>query len=457
MSRHGRHPGGRAAAGRARVALRARLLRALRSIGLRLGSATLLALAWRLATAPVLVRGLAPGRSARRLVLLPKVGGTEDVVAALEGRGELDLELVRLPRSEVKAVWRAVMGPAATGLGDTHYLTQDPMVEAAKQRYRSLLRRILTRYAASMRVTGLIGANFAYYAERELAAAAEEIGIPFLVLHKESIRAPAQRPWFTRAYRERIGPFTGRSMAVYNAGERDSLIAAGVAPAASIHVTGSPRVDALHRLRERSRTGDVPPSPRTVLFAIDPAAGAWTPYDRQERVGAPRWFELARLTEEGLIEAALADPAHRFAIKVKLGREDVTLARLPARRPPNLEVVTGGTATRLLESADVAIAFNTTVIAEAIAAGVPVLIPCFGEAQDAPDWVLPVDGAVRVLSDADELPAAIHAARRAGRRVELSEADRRTLRDLVGDDAGRAGDRVWAWLRSELALVSRPS
>lgn len=384
-------------------------------------------------------------------MILPKVGGTEDVIAALAGRGRIDLAPVDLPRREVKLVWHHVMGELAAGLGDTRYLSDDPAVDAAKGRCRDLFRDVLRQYAGAMGVAGLIGANYAYYAERELAAAAEELGLPFLVLHKESIRTPAQRPWFTRAYRDRIGPFAGRALAAYNADERAALVAGGVAPADRVAVTGSPRIDALHRIRTSRGCPDR--GAVTVLFAIDPAAGTWTPQDDVNELGAPRWDVLARETEAVFVAAARLDPDHGYAIKVKLGRETATLERLPGGLPPNLEVVTGGTATDLLARSDVAIAFNSTVVAEAIAAGVPVLVPTFAEAAAAPEWTLPVGDAVTTVHAAEDLGPAIRAARMAGHRAELTAEQRRVLVDLVGDDEGRAGDRVWAWLRTELGLA----
>lgn len=435
-------------------ALRARALPPVRDLGLRLRSPLLLALAWRLATRPMAVPGLGAGRRPRRLVLLPKVGGTEDVVAALTGRGDVGIELVALPRAEVKHVWRRCMGRHAAGLGDTRYLSDDAAVEAAKRGYRDLLARTLRRYVAGVRVAGFVSANYAYYAERELAAAAEAVGVPFLVLHKESIRTPAQRPWFTRAYRELLGPFGGRSLAVYSAVERASMVAGGVAPAARIHVTGSPRIDELHRLRtDRSRgasdRGAADPTV-TVLFAVDPAAGTWTPYDGSGAIDAPRWEELARRTESAFVATAAADPAHAYAIKVKLGRETATLGRLPAPLPPNLAVVAGGTATDLLRRTDVAVGFNSTVVLEAVAAGVPVLVPTFAEAAAAPEWTLPVTEAVVPLGTPEELGSAVAVARAEGPRSRLTSAQQRVLVDLVGDAEGGAADRVWRWLAAEL-------
>ena len=445
------------------AALRSRALRASRAAGLRFGWPRAVAVAWRLATTPVPVPGLRPGPRAGRLVVLPKVGGTEDVVAALEGWDRTDLEVVGLPRAEVKHVWRAVMGPWADGLGDTRYLTDDPAVEAAKLRYRSFLRRVLRHYLPSVRGLGIVSANYAYYAEREVAAAAEELGTPFLVLHKESIRTPAQRPWFMRAYRERIGPFGGRSLAVYNEDERRSMVGAGVAAPDRIHVVGSPRIDVLHRLRERraaptaddhadAAASNAAGAGPTVLFAVDPAAGTWTPYDGEEPTGAPRWDELAREVEAALVAAAAADTDRPYVIKVKLGREAATLTRLPAPLPPNLTVVTGGTATELLGRAQVAVAFNTTVVAEAVAAGVPVLVPAFAEAATARAWTFPVDGAVTVLAAPEDLGPALRAARAAGPRAALSEAERAVLVELVGDAEGRAGSLVRRWLAEELGL-----
>lgn len=437
---------GARAVGRAREAERRR--RMVR--GLRDGRPDDVARALLRSTRDIPVPGVETKADAPGLLVLPKVGGTEDVVAALAGRGDTALRLTGLPRRETKAIYEALLGSEHAKLTKLDYRPHDEDLERAKDRYRTFLRPVMVRLRDELGLVGVISANVGYRAERELAGACEDIGLPFLVLHKESIRSPRQREWFTRAYRELTGAFTGRAVAVYNRDECDSQVTGGVVSEAT--VVGAPRVDELHAAR-LSRSGPTPDAP-LVLFAIDPGAGTWTPFDGELDTGAPRWEGLARATEDAFLSAARANPGRRFVIKAKVGHGERLLARLPAGLPGNVDIVTDGTATALVRAAAAIVAFNTTVVAEGLAAGVPVISPRFAEAAeaDAEQWCYPVADAVNEVRDADALPDALLDAAAQGGGEELSSGTVDVLDRLVGNSDGAAAQRTWAWLQRELTL-----
>ena len=410
------------------------------------------AAAWGRAISDLEVPGLEHGPGSRRLLVLQKTGGTEDAVATLTGRGDVGFGLATLDRSEVKHAFRALIGDGHARLRDVDYRPDDPAFAEAKARYRDFLVPVVRRLRDDHGIVGMLGANVTYYAERELAGACEEAGVPFLVLHKESIRSPRQREVFTRAYRERTGPFTGRGVATYNADERDSQVAGGVV--ADAVVVGCPRIDALHAWRaERASRPERATGP-VVLFAIDPGAGTWTPYDGEEETGAPRWDRLATETEEAFVALARRHPDHPFVIKAKVGHGERLRARLTDGLPSNVTVLTSGTATALIRAASVIVAFNSTVVAEGLAAGVPVVTPDFAEAADpdAAGWHYPVGDAVGRVTSPDGLAAGVLAAQATHRRtgIELPTSAAQTLDRLVGNSDGRASDRAWAWLRDHL-------
>ena len=402
---------------------------------------------------PIDVPGLAQGGVHRRLVVLPKVGGTEDVVATVSGRGSAGVDLVGLPRRAVKAVFRSVLGGSEMGLGDVDYRSMDRAVDEAKERYRSLLVDVLGRLSGELRIDGFVSANVTYWADQELAAACDVVGIPFIVLHKEAIRTEEQRRTFTRAYRERNGVFRGRLVATYNEDEARSQSHSGMVAADRIRVVGCPRADVLHRRRER---GDRPGDGPTVLFAVDPEAGTWTPFDGDGPSGAPRWVGLADATERAFVRAAAANPSRDFVLKVKLGREQQVAERLgrdlAGRLPENLEVVTGGTATELLGRASAVIGFNSTVLLEGLASGVPVIVPHLAEASDPATavWRFRLEGAVTVVESEDELVDAIGRAWDAGRSEMLTPEASEVLTAYLGNPDGRASDRAWEAIRTAL-------
>ncbi len=396
--------------------------------------------------------------SARHLVVLHKAGATDDVLAAAEGRAGEGFRISTLPRRQFRTLFKAVTGTTvATGITDSDYRYGVQELDGLKQEYRRMLARTLRHYRRFTGVDAFTTANVRYRAEQELAAACDELGIAFVPLHKESLSTPAQRVWIARGLAELSGPFAGRAVAVYNDDERGSMIEAGFIAPERVEVVGCPRIDVLHGVRARRLEQRASATMPAVLFSIDVEAGTWTPFDARLSTGAPRWERLAEMTEEAFIAAARRDPFRPYLIKAKLGREDQQTRRLPTDLPPNVEVLRSGLATPLMERAAVVIGFNSTVLLEAIAAGVPVVVPRYAEAADqgAEGWVLDLEGAVRQVDDPSMLPTAILEAIDEGFAKALGDAKVQVLDRYVGNADGRSGERAWAFFSAAMGAPPR--
>ena len=110
------------------------------------------------------------------------------------------------------------------------YLTNDPAVETAKTKYRRFLYALWRYYRFLRPVDAVVSPNFGYSLQRELAAALEMHGTPFVVMQKENLNAATeerQRVWHS-VYKEGRGKFGGRKILVYNEMERDLEVASGV-------------------------------------------------------------------------------------------------------------------------------------------------------------------------------------------------------------------------------------
>ena len=426
--------------------------RPLLRLGCRRRSVFLVALSWILATRPLVRTGHPVAQRHRgdaRILVLPKVGGTEDMLAAIDSGGAAPgIALLEMPRDHVKHVFEALIGPEFPTLQDFHYRVGDPSVEAAKLRYRHFLGKVLRAYLRVTRVQAITSAVFNYRAERELAAACTDVGVPFLAIHKESIRTPLQRPWFTKVYRDEVGPFLGHAAAVYNADEKRSFTEAGVADVDRVRVIGCPRMDVLHAVRDRRPAKSTPDAP-VVLFSIDIRAGAWTPYDESGDVRPPCWEQLARLTEEAFVESALRHPERPHLVKVKTGMESQQVSRLRTPLPGNLHVITGGVGTDLLRSAAAVVGFNSTALLEALAAGVPTIVPGFGEASHsgAEGWTFDLTDAADVAGSPEQLVDMVSQAILRPPSSVLSDGVLAALERHTGNADGRSGERLLGLLR----------
>jgi hypothetical protein len=402
-----------------------------------------------------------PGHRARRgagrahyriLVLnLNKPGFVEDIEESLLSND--DFEVLCWPIYALKACAAALLAPQ---LDNHRYASDNPAIEASKQDYRRFLVEMWRHFRAIQPIDAVISANFGYFAQREFGAALKEAGTPLVVLHKENVKSPGRVEYWDAIYRTR-GQFEGSKILVYSATERDLQAKTGVATPGQIEVTGMPRLDRIHRWRRaRANAGGDDDRPQVLFFSF------W----RKEKVTGTgvwedlAWTELCEGTHRAIVELARQNPHARIVIKTKPVSQRVDeiwdILREPSRDlPPNLIVISGGDPIPLITESRVVIGFNTTALLEALAAGKPVIVPQFAEAEDARmrRLVIDVGGAVERATSPAELirMAGAHLDGPSATPEELSAAASDALIYWVGNDDGQAGRRVLDAVRAEIS------
>lgn len=411
--------------------------------------------------------------AAAKLLMLPKDMFNEDMEASF-GQSS-DVSVYSLHRQLVKAVGRRYL-PAH--VDDNNYVGLSQEDESAKARYRGYWVRVwrwIDRWAG---FDAVLTGNFGYYAERELGAALESLGTPFIAIHKECVRSPGYTRFFARIYREHRGPFTGRRILCYNNSERALEIDSGVVAAERVTVTGMPRMDRVHRLRLRAEGRVREGRPRVLFFSFGAKATlpviirkmSAPPFTRYAQALEPdleslRWSQLHEDTHKAMLRLALADPDVDVVIKTKGvegEREEQLMRRILGveRLPENLQVRYGGDPHDLMLGSDVVCGFNSTALFEAIAADVPVVVPRFGEAAASQmhDYLIDYEDAAEYAHDVDDLIARLlrRARERRRPRRDLPESSRRVLRRWVHNDDGLAGERVREAVLAEIAKARAP-
>jgi hypothetical protein len=402
---------------------------------------------------------------ARTVVILPKEGFTEDVMTALADADAI--KVVALPRIVVKLLAAPFL---PYFIDDNNYASCGAEYDAPKLRYRRLLFAVFETVLRVRRIDAMISGNFSYATERELASAMEELGVPFIALHKENLKTPGRVEFFERIYRERRGPFIGRKILVYNEIERDLQIRAGVAEPARIAVTGMPRLDRMHAWR-RGNASTV--QCNHILFFVFSSATGMPRVARKGGTPGQVYFEdeenddgdisLTRLsagTCRALLRIALDNPDIEIVVKSKGRRRDLneTAAlfgfETEEELPSNMHVVHGGDVLDLIAEASVVCGFNSTALLEAAAAGKPVVMPWFEEAESPEVWPYLID--LRSISVAAPSPESLqtelvklaHQPRPVP--AELDAETRRTLATWTGNDDGHAAARTREAILSEL-------
>jgi hypothetical protein len=346
-------------------------------------------------------------------------------------------------------------------------MSEDPEIVASKKAYRDFLAKLWKHLSRIGRIDAVLAPNFHYSAQREFAAALEEAGTPFIVLHKENLKSPGRVEFWRDMYRHR-GKFSGRKILVYNETERALQLATSVTAPDKVIVTGMPRLDRIHRWRRaNAKSGNGQAQWQVLFFAFDcreklPVVRRLDAKRAAELVGRwgeLSWTELCEGTHRAVVDLARRRPDIRVVVKTKgveRQRKDVDrmLRASSNPLPSNLTVINGGDAFQMLTESKVVIGFNTTAQLEAIAAGKPVIVPWFSEAL-APktrDFVIDLGKAVEYAHSPEEL------VEMACRLVDTSnglprEIDINASQALIrwtGNDDGAAGRRVLEAIRNEI-------
>ena len=393
------------------------------------------------------------------VLALPKSGFIEDLAASVGGNARF--RVVALDRTLIKAMAAAFL---PSHLSDNAYKTDAPGDAAARAAYRAFWHQVWPRLQRLLAADVVMTGNFSYYAEQELAAAVGEAGQAFLPLHKECLRPPLLADFYRDTYIARKLPFRGTAVLVYNAFERGAQVGAAMVDQDRVLITGMPRLDFVHAWRvSRHRLRAVNARPPQVLFMsfndktglpvrkrrIDGAFRDDLPAD----LDSLRWTRLAPRCHATMVELARRHPDINVVVKTK----DHALALATLKHefgagfapPANLAIRVGGDPFELFTESDVICAFNSTSLFEALAAGLPVVVPAFDEAADprhAP-YLVDLGTAAETARSPDELIdklAAIARARHAdgGAAAEIGPAQAHALETWVGNADGRAGERV---------------
>ena len=401
------------------------------------------------------------------ILMLPRVIFTEDVAATFGGTGEF--RVLMPPSFAIKALASGILPP----LTHTNFYAVDhPELEDAKRDYRAFLSRMWRSLQRHVRIDAVVTGNFGYWAERELAAALEQLGVPFIAMHKESLKTQGYVDFIEKVYRERRGLFTGRRILVYNEIERQLQIDAGVVAPGRITVGGMPRLDRLHAWR-RSAANTATTNqrrPQVLFFSFIPkgvlprivrkshtSQGAWEE-ELGEDLADLSWQELATSTHRAMLQLARETPEITVVVKAKEARRErsgtIEMLRDGQGHPANLHIVVGSDPLELITASDVVCGFNTTALLEAISAGKPVVVPRFAEARDERmiPYVVDLEDAVDHADSPEGLIEKLRAAALARQPspAKLDTARLRALERWVGNPDGHAGERMRALILAEI-------
>lgn len=397
--------------------------------------------------------------------MLGKEGLAEDLLVSLEEGAWA--QPYDVSRAFVKSIADRILPP---GIDDNTYAGGGESAERAKLEYRDVWCEVLDMLPESSRPAAFTTGNFGYYAERELAAACEHRGIPFIAMHKECFKAPGRIKFFGDVY-ERRGAFKGRRILVYNEAEKALQVSSGIFPRDGITVTGMPRLDRIHTWRKQGSDqgkSDV----RTLLaFGFTPQTGL-PRIPRKTRGGVAggfeyidpeheqmSWSNLFEIYHDMLVRIAHNNRNARVIVKLKGRNRDAepSISAIEALgKPYNMEFAVGGDPLEFLSVSNVVCGFNTTALLEGVAAGLPVFVPQFEEAvtPGTKEFVPDLGAAVFACRDCTEMENGIQDLLRGtqSRLKQLPSEKLGVLDKWLGNADGQTSKRVRAAFEREFSV-----
>ena len=402
-----------------------------------------------------------------RRVLMRSSGDPKLVVLALTAfkfRGDLDALAAKrdIRLLEMPHLWQMRLLFSFYPKGTKSNLIFKPETNAevgqAQQKYRAFLRTFLRELYTRLHVACVIAADVRYREDIDIGVVSKEIGVPYLVFHRECMLASKELYDTVCARHSSWGRFSGSAVIVHNQVSRRNFVESGFVEPERVEILGSARMDEfLHLIETKGR--EPAPGGLVVLFSF---------YH-------PMFKYPQSVFDKSHVAAAMVakrNPGVQVVIKPKLEIVNKTTWRvfydgalrtagIDPSTLPNLMVTPTAPAQSLIRRASVVCAINSTTLLEAGAAGVPVVVPCFSEIQGS-DYIHRVNfreelGIFDVPGDMEEMVAMIE------RRLRDTAVDpallkrRRALfEQYVTPTSGGATDRYRATIFKHVVAAGAP-
>ncbi|RJR38296.1 MAG: glycosyltransferase family 1 protein [Desulfobacteraceae bacterium] len=265
--------------------------------------------------------------------------------------------------------------------------------DEVRRRLRDFLKAVLAPLFSRLKIDCVLSACIWYKQDIEWGGVANEIGVPYVVLHRENLAASRvlQERWENITKRRVLTPkFLGSHIIVHNEIMKRCFIRSGFVEDQGISALGCLRMDPyVNRVKNGSRLNDG--TKRVVLFSfVHGFAGkeGVTAFSASRDVGFVRLFDDVH---GAIAELAAENGDVEFFIKVKPEGDPTWLSEveyavkkrgIDPGKVPNLKIVYKEDAQELILSSSVICGFGSTSLLEAAIAGKPVVFPFFHEAQN---------------------------------------------------------------------------
>lgn len=318
--------------------------------------------------------------------------GKITILALNEGRFRGDLECLQATGEfniiRAPFIWQARLYIWFYGEGTNCFeVFENNDIRNNQVKYRKFLKNFLPGLYEKIGVDVVIGAAIHYRQDYDWGAVSDEIGIPFLVLHREGNVASQSAIEFTRDKLRKFRKFHGTRLLLHNELQREICTEEGYVSVDRSDVVGVLRMD------ELLINGDVKADrgqdkKRITLFDFGPGTGVMTsfpahwPHKPKEFL-----YNMCLKTHVSIFRFAESHPEVEIVIKPKWGGNWINhlnslyeSENINLKDADNILIEPETDVHELLRRTDVVVAFGSTTLMEAAILNLPVIMPYFDEA-----------------------------------------------------------------------------
>jgi len=306
----------------------------------------------------------------KKILIFSKSGGNEDLRESFRDNSKNNIIFFWIPRSFLKKIFYHHFKNKTY----KDYFTK--ITNSQEHNNKKLFVKFVTSMFKSLdnflKLDGFISFNIFYFAEKYLDQVCKNLNKKFIILHKESTFTPLEEKGAAKVYKNQNDKTLSHKISVYSEIQKKILIKSKIAKKNQVVVNGCPRSDYAFRLRNIKPQKNI-----IVYYIIENSRGS----DLISNKTKVNWTKLYYQTLKYLLDYAKNNSDIHLILKGKTGvhsKNQFSSKYLPE----NCSFIDGGTGEKLLENAKVVIAFNSTIVLEAIASNRNLIIPNFNNENE---------------------------------------------------------------------------
>ena len=278
-----------------------------------------------------------------------------------------------------------------------------------------------------------ISFNLFYYAEKYFDEVSINLKSKFIILQKESVFTPIEEIAALKIYKKNNNKSLASKVSVYSESQKKILIKSGIINHKKIFVNGIPRCDYSFRLRK------IKPKGKLIVYYMIEADRNSNILIKNKNIN---WKKLYNQTLEYIVSFAKQNPDCKIILKGKTG---IHIKYFKSENLPNNCIfIDGGTGDKFLKDANVVIAFNSTIVFEAIASNRNLIIPNFNDEKNfRKKFLHKIKNNKYFVNDKKQFDKKINNYLNSEyKNKKLDKSDLETLKYYVGNTDGKSGIRV---------------